>query len=78
MRISVTQQHIDNGVRGNCKKDALALAFIDAGFEDPWVGPTYVRSGNRKINLPQEALDFMDVFDNEPGASKPIEFILSE
>ena len=76
MKIAVTQHHIDNGVRGNCKKDALALALIDAGFKDPWVGPTYVRIGDKKITLPPAALDFIDCFDNAPGKSTPIEFEL--
>jgi hypothetical protein len=79
LKISVTQHHIDTGVRGNCKSDPIALALIDAGFKNPWVGPSYVRiAGGVKINLPAEAMDFIDVFDNRPEESRPFEFELSE
>ena len=79
MKISVIQHHINTGVRGNCKSDPIALALIDAGFKNPWVGPSYVRiDGGVKINLPAEALDFIDVFDNDPDRAEPFTFEVSE
>ena len=41
--ISVTQQHIDSGLRGSCEKDPIALAMKDAGYTDVWVSPDRIR-----------------------------------
>ena len=81
MRISVTQKHIDSGVRGSCSSDPLALAMREAGLEKPHVGPTYItwRKSFRDYSeeTPEDVLQFMEQFDNG-GISRPFEFELSE
>ena len=78
MKIQVTQQHIDAGLKGSCTKDPIALALKDAGVEDPWVSPVRITFGmNRKngVPTPPEVLAFIRAFDNyEPV--QPFEFEL--
>lgn len=66
MKISVTQQHIDRGLKGSCSSDPIALACLDAGMKKPLVGP-YVISDNheKEYYVPVEALQFMKDFDND-------------
>lgn len=42
MRIQVSEQHIEHGLRGSCTKDPIALALRDAGFMHPWVSVDYI------------------------------------
>ena len=68
MKIAVTQQHIDNGDRGSCTHDPIALAMKDAGLEKPWAGPNglswKVEHRNYFVQTPRSVLDFMLAFDN--------------
>lgn len=85
MKISVTQEHIDAGERGECGRCPVALAFGDAGFNVS-VCPAYVEFYKADSNrhggtficrrpLPQEAGLFIYRFDKDgPGAVAPFEF----
>lgn len=78
MKVSVTQKHIDQGVKGSTTHDPVALAMKDAGAIRVWVSPVYLgwTDANRKtysVPTPDEVLRFMKVFDN--GAYvQPFEF----
>lgn len=71
MKIQVTQDHIKNGVRGNCTKDPVALALLDAGFIAPWVSPTRIKYTDKEfgyrheVDVPENVMDFLFRFDNE-------------
>lgn len=43
MLIPVTQEHIDGAIPDKHKYCAVALAMMDAGLQDPYVGPSSVR-----------------------------------
>ena len=81
MKISVTQKHIDAGVRGSCSQDPVALALREAGFHTPWVSSSGIRSydSTRKkvqdFELPDDVLQFMRDFDNLVPV-EPFEFEL--
>ena len=82
MKIQVTQQHIQLGLRGSCTADPIALALKDAGFMRPWVSPTRIETvgqngGYMKENwsCPQSVLSFMIRFDRGEVVS-PFEFEL--
>ena len=68
MKIQVTQQHIDYGVRGSTTSDPVALAMKDAGLIKPWASPSYLawRKDNKDyyVPLPEGVLGFMKEFDN--------------
>ena len=65
MKISVTQQHIDAGLRGSCTGDPIALALKDAGFDFVWVAPDRIEATVRTYSIPEDVLEFMKAFDNE-------------
>ena len=81
MKISVTQKHIDAGVRGSCSSDPIALAMREAGLDRPHVGPTYITwrkdFKDYSVETPADVLEFMEQFDNK-GWVKPLDFELSE
>jgi hypothetical protein len=71
VKVQVTQQHIDSGVRGSCTSDPIALALKDLGFIRPWVGISYIYVSGRNggfmkecATLPPEAYEFLKHFDN--------------
>ena len=66
VKISVTQQHIDRGLKGSCTKDPIALACQDAGMKKPFIGP-YVISDNHEVEyyVPEAARQFMKDYDND-------------
>ena len=74
MKITVTQQHIDAGLKGSCTKDPVALAVLELGFVRPWVGATRLSFLDRKSRkehsylIPWAVQEFMYAFDN----SKPV------
>ena len=74
MKIYVSQQHINSGVRGSCTQDPISLALADAGFSRPWSGPVCLRAGGREFATPPEVLEFMKTFDNNYGPVYPFEF----
>jgi hypothetical protein len=82
MIISVTQKHIDEGLRGSCTSDPVALAMKDAGLFHPWVSPSGLSwEDERKTafhtSVPDEVLDFMRNFDNIRFVD-PFEFEVEE
>jgi hypothetical protein len=84
LKISVTQEHIDNGVRGNCEKDPIALAMIDAKWMRPWVGPLTIRTDGfnggcmrQSFETPEIVWKFLSDFDNGRPV-EPFEFEVEE
>ena len=85
MRIEVTQEHIDNGVRKDAGCCPVGLALKDAGVQDPDVQRSFARweevSGEwRRTKLPElpaAAQLFIERFDaGEPV--RPFTFRLEE
>jgi hypothetical protein len=74
MKIKVTQEHIDKGIRSDANKCPLALAICDEGTK-PTVGLAYVylwhegTHTGKNVRLPHEALMFRRAFD----ARRPVE-----
>jgi hypothetical protein len=65
MKITVTQQHIDQGLRGSCTGDPIALAMRDAGFSFVWVAPDRIEGDALTFHIPEDVVEFMKCFDNE-------------
>ena len=69
MTFTVTQKHIDHGVRADSCGCPLALAALDdiPGIRTVSVGPSIILaltdSGSRRFHLPLEACAFMRDFD---------------
>lgn len=76
MRVSVTQDHIDNGVKDDTGCCPIGLALKDCGIEDPEVQNSFVRWEEvhgtwRRLKLPDlpaAARLFIERFD----AGKPV------
>lgn len=69
MKITVTQKHINSGLRGSCTKDPVGLALKDAGLVDIWVSPTQLRYRLSNGDLvwtpiPENVEAFIRNFDN--------------
>lgn len=62
--VTVTQAHIDKGVARECTRCPIALAMIDAGIAEPWVDEVTVCVGAFGVDLPAEAVAFVETFDN--------------
>ena len=81
MKITVTQQHIDNGDRGSCTHDPIALAMKDAGLEKAWSGVFGLswRQNHKDyfVQTPKSVVEFMVAFDNKQPV-EPFEFSLGE
>jgi len=81
MKISITQHHIDIGVRGSCSSDPIALAMRDAGLEKPFASPTHLtwrkNLKDYSVETPGDVVSFMESFDNK-GWVKPFDFSLEE
>jgi len=82
MKIQVTQQHINQGHRGSCTKDPVALALSDAGYIMPWASPSYIKWMDihgywRETETPSDVYYFMSSFDNN-GPVEPFEFEIGE
>ena len=81
IKVVVTKDDIDNGVRGMHTKCPVSLALKRLGFENPVVGRdrfTYAKEDTFKIcNLPQVAKDFIRSYDNTGWTVEPVEFWIS-
>jgi hypothetical protein len=81
MKIEVTQQHIDKGLRASCSLDPVALALAGVGFKQPWVSPDHIawRRDNKDYSVPTPpaVLDFLKLWDNG-GTLFPFTFDLPE
>ena len=75
MKIQVTQENIDRGIRRNCGFCPIANALFDATGEWWMVDGNHAHLRRRMIELPTIATDFIDDFDS--GAPvEPVEFDL--
>lgn len=70
MIITVTQEHIDKGVKKHCERCALSLAFHDSGFPKAGIGVMSVwpfgldkEHEQRRWDLPEKAVSFREGFD---------------
>lgn len=81
MKIKVEQKHIDFGLRGSCRSDPIAMAMLDAGLDDPWISPTYLRwkeKGKTYYSpVPDMVLVFLKRFD-QGRAAGPFIFELDD
>jgi hypothetical protein len=78
MRIEVTQEDINEGCQSSCMSCPIALAIARAYGCAAEVGNVSVRvEGFGGFRLPQEAINFIDQFDNHgPAAVAPFSFEL--
>ena len=74
MRIDVTQQDIDHGVPGNCRHCPIVLAAQRAGLRDVKVNGESLFGNGHMTFLPDEALDFIYLFDKHRERTKPFSF----
>jgi len=81
MKIVVTQQNINKGLRGSCSSDPVSLAMKEAGLCSPWVSPAHIswrsKSKDYTVPTPDEVLVFIKGFDNNVSV-EPFEFELEE
>ena len=82
MKITVTQQHINEGQRGSSARDPVAFAMIDAGCLRPHAGVTHLSwqdAGHKRysVEVPRVVYEFMLEFDNGKLV-EPFEFTLEE
>jgi len=77
MKITVTQQHIDAGVRGSATSDPVSLALKEqAGWEKAYVNVFGIQNGQiKRYPLPEGMWEFMYRFDNSLPV-EPFEFEL--
>lgn len=80
VKIDVTQDMIDKGIRGNTSLCPIAKALRAAGLKRPSVG-TYaffdMKKERYQIELPKKALTFITHFDGQGrNAVKPFSFNL--
>lgn len=64
MKIKVTQDHIDHGLRGSCMQCPVALALRDAGFLAPFAGVENIHVQRKFVTTPDTVQEFMKLFDN--------------
>jgi len=77
IRISVTAEDINNGVRKDCTACPIALAMVRAGLFHPMARPRTLRWGlNKPVPTPNVAADFMDEFDHGQSV-EPFEFTIT-
>lgn len=77
MRVVVKQEHISQGSRGSALYCPIAVALRDAGCKNVIVGPDCAFVDDEDYELPEEAMAFIDAFDDggEPG---PITFTMEK
>jgi hypothetical protein len=78
-KVVVTQDHIFDGVREDGRSCPIAIALREMGYQDVYVYDhffTYQYGGQLVArDLPDEAVLFVDLFDNyKHGLAKPFEF----
>ena len=69
--VVVGDEHINKGRKQSCCHCPIALAMLDAGVLSPAVHKKafFVGGGDDLINLPGDAIKFIDFFDN----GRPVE-----
>lgn len=78
MKITVTQQHIDEGQRGSSTRDPIAFAMADAGCLHPYAGVSrlfWYDSENKKhaAEITPKLYEFIRAFD-QGETVEPFEF----
>jgi hypothetical protein len=70
VKLKITQDNIDHGLRGSSTSDPVALALKDKGFVRPYVGINEITVHGRnnvvflkKCPTPPEVLAFLERFD---------------
>lgn len=81
IRVSITQEHIDEGWMGDCTRCPIALALKDMGHENAWVDDDWIgldgKESKERFPFPRSADLFRDDFDNNLKADlKPFSFVL--
>ena len=76
LHINVTQDHIDNGVKDNCKQCPVALAIIEQYPDSKMVKvfPDYIKIDTNYYNVQESLSDFVFDFDMEEP-EKPFAFV---
>jgi hypothetical protein len=74
MRIDVTQQDIDQGVPCDCRHYPITLAAQRAGLRNVEVNGMSLFGNGGQAWLPDEALDFIYLFDKHRELTKPFFF----
>ena len=77
MKIQVTQECIDKGVRGEPAGCPIALALMWAGFPYPRVGARMISTGVNLLHQNNKIYEFRRNFDLGRGVS-PFEFETDE
>lgn len=75
MIVKVTQQHIDNGVVGNPRRCAIALALKEV-LDIDYVDMDGFNIGDVVIPFPVEVSEFILGFDSNPKQPQPFSFEL--
>lgn len=77
MKIKITKDNIELGLRGSCTLDPVGRAMFDAGFQKPWASPVLLedRATGQTWVTPVAVVDFMFAFDNRKFV-EPMEFEL--
>lgn len=63
IKVSVTQKHIDEGVKSDNKTCPIALALKELGFKNPSVGCDSALIEKTVYRLPIDAENFIDKLD---------------
>ena len=74
MRIDVTQEDIDQGMPCNCRHCPIVLAAQRAGLRNVKVTGESLSGNEHMAFLPDEALDFIYLFDKHRELTKPFSF----
>jgi hypothetical protein len=74
MRIDVTQQDIEQGVPCDCRHCPISLAAERAGLRNVKVTGESLFGNGHQAWLPDEALDFIYLFDKHRERAKPLSF----
>lgn len=84
MNINVTQEHIDKGEVGDPGACPVALAMLDAGVENPLVGPSQIFYGPQSLSKPRgtikpdhELKAFIVGFDTKEEVA-PFSFVIPD
>lgn len=78
MKIKVTQEHINRGIRRDDSKCAIALALKDHGFRNPCVTDTNVcldKNLRCYRDLSKRAMKFVEKYDSNKPV-KPFTFVI--
>lgn len=78
IKVTVTQEDIDNGVQREGSCCAIAKALERLGYKEPMVEVPTVYIGNDGYRLPKVADDWACQFDEDKSKVAPFSFELEE